>query len=497
MGAEIIAEKFALIKTKGSNGVSFTHIVEDTLLGRRAVVKVSDKLGTLGLDYLKSVNLAQESNISGILMPFEGGLLEEESGYYLAFPELGEPSLENYLRMGAPVTCREIVEISEQMLGILEVLHEAGFMHLFINTRNVFYRPRQGITLKDPALREDYFHFLLELVAAPDFYYFSPEVMDGMPPGAAADLYALGKLISRLLEEAVDAGVSGAEALALRLAERCCSAGGEEEDLSAADLRRELLQAKEASAGAEDSTGMQKNCDAAGCTHGNTLPASSHGPLFPHSRKNMKARRAWMTLVFLLALVLAVSIAFAYYFTGGEDGAPVLDGSGGSAAGEAKAAASFADRKMAGEEVAAGGCGVSGVVAETSKTEAAENGEVDAAGGEETHSGESEGGVSQESGHQDACADTTTADPSPAPPVASLSLSPPEGQSPLQVHLDASSSYDPDGSIVSYIWSCGGSGKSLYRVFESNVIPTTIAITLTVTDDGGHTASTTKYVTLY
>lgn len=76
-------------------------------------------------------------------------------------------------------------------------------------------------------------------------------------------------------------------------------------------------------------------------------------------------------------------------------------------------------------------------------------------------------------------------------------MSPDQGQSPLRVLLDASGSYDPDGRIVSYSWSCGGSGKSIYQVFESNLIPTRIAITLTVVDDRGDSVSTTRYVTLY
>ena len=156
MGGDIIAEKFALLKTRGSNGVSCTHIVEDTLLGERAVVKISDKLEDLGLEYLKAINLVREYSIPGLLVPFEGGILEEEAGYYLAFPELGEPSLENYLRMGAPITSGDILGIGEKILHILQALHGAGFCHLFINTRNVFYRPRGEVTLKDPALRQDF-----------------------------------------------------------------------------------------------------------------------------------------------------------------------------------------------------------------------------------------------------------------------------------------------------------------------------------------------------
>ena len=82
-------------------------------------------------------------------------------------------------------------------------------------------------------------------------------------------------------------------------------------------------------------------------------------------------------------------------------------------------------------------------------------------------------------------------------PVASFSASPSEGGSPLQVYLDGSSSYDPDGDIVSYQWSCGGSGVAVYRVFESSVIPARISITLTVTDSGGASASTARVITLY
>ena len=64
------------------------------------------------------------------------------------------------------------------------------------------------------------------------------------------------------------------------------------------------------------------------------------------------------------------------------------------------------------------------------------------------------------------------------------------GGSPLQVYLDAGASYDPDGSIVSYSWSCGERGGRLPDV-RGNVIPTRVSVTLTVTDDDGASPSTT------
>ncbi len=240
MGGEIIAEKFALLRTRGGNGVAVTHLVEDTLLGERAVVKVSEGLEDLAFEYLKTYNLARELDLPGLLMPLEGGLLEEEGGYYMAFPELGEPSLEDWMRTGGLLRCEEIMALALGMLRALEGLHGAGLVHLFLNPRNVFYRPGGHVTLKDPALRSCFFPRFLEEVAAPDFHYFSPSVMDGGPPGPEADLFALGRLVKLLLEEAGDADSSPCASWIAGLAQACTEAGIAGSAVSARDLLAEF-----------------------------------------------------------------------------------------------------------------------------------------------------------------------------------------------------------------------------------------------------------------
>lgn len=255
MGGEIIAERFSLLKTRGSNGLAFTHIVEDILDGRRLVVKVSDRLGILGLEYLKACNLISESGVEGLLLPLEGGLLDEggegEGGYYLAFPEVGEPSLENYLRMRAGITCGEVVYVLDRVLQVLDGLHRAGFLHLFLEPRNVFYLPRRAVTLKDPALRAEFFHPFLEMVASPDFSYLHPSLMDGGMPGPEADLYAAGKLAERLYLAAMDGDSSPMGEVVLRVARACMAAGekergvasgGEGADVRAGTIREEMAR---------------------------------------------------------------------------------------------------------------------------------------------------------------------------------------------------------------------------------------------------------------
>jgi PKD domain len=495
MGGEIIAEKFALLKTRGSNGVSCTHIVEDTLLGERAVVKISDKLEDLGFEYLKAINLAREYSIPGLLVPFEGGILEEEAGYYLAYPELGEPSLENYLRMGAPITIVDVLGISGKILHILEEMHGAGFCHLFINSRNVFYRPRGEITLKDPALKEEFFHPLLELVAVPDFSYFSPEVMDGGMPGEEADLYALGRLIERCLDQVSDSAGSCEETLARWLVERCRTAGkraGSTASEIRCELEREALAVEQAAlkgTGGTDGNGEPGERIAERIDRAGDSPAPKERR-YPRARRGRKSRVTGTIVVLALVVVLLCGIVGAYFFAVGGNETPAQARGGGSLAG--KEASSAAPQGIRGVSAVREEVFITGGTGDTQLVSVAES-----AADETASTGQAASGDRQETEAVKVPAAVPPTDPSAAVPVAAFTLSPGEGESPLRVYLDASASYDPDGSIVSYAWSCGGTGKCFYHVFESNIIPAVIPVTLTVTDDGGHSAQTTQYVTLY
>jgi len=85
------------------------------------------------------------------------------------------------------------------------------------------------------------------------------------------------------------------------------------------------------------------------------------------------------------------------------------------------------------------------------------------------------------------------------PPQAVFTVSPTQGQAPLTVHLDASASSDPDGSIVKYEWALNGepfdSGNPLSYTFTT-AFEYQGSITLTVTDNQGLTASTQQNVSI-
>jgi len=83
------------------------------------------------------------------------------------------------------------------------------------------------------------------------------------------------------------------------------------------------------------------------------------------------------------------------------------------------------------------------------------------------------------------------------PPVAQFIATPTQGNAPLTVNLDASTSNDSDGSIQNYQWKSSdgqtATGKNSYLVFGKIG---TYTITLTVTDNEGLTSTTQQTVTV-
>lgn len=92
-------------------------------------------------------------------------------------------------------------------------------------------------------------------------------------------------------------------------------------------------------------------------------------------------------------------------------------------------------------------------------------------------------------------------EPAPAtlPPVAVIVAQPESGTEPLEVQLDGTQSYDPDGGeIVSYQWKLGN-GQAAEGPQPSTTYPTsgTYEVELVVQDDEGETHATTRQIDVY
>jgi PKD domain len=83
------------------------------------------------------------------------------------------------------------------------------------------------------------------------------------------------------------------------------------------------------------------------------------------------------------------------------------------------------------------------------------------------------------------------------PPVASFTSTPPSAPTGTAIRFDGTSSYDLDGTVVSYSWAFGdGATGTGSIVTHSYTLAKAYTVTLTVTDNGGVTGSTSSQVTI-
>jgi len=73
-------------------------------------------------------------------------------------------------------------------------------------------------------------------------------------------------------------------------------------------------------------------------------------------------------------------------------------------------------------------------------------------------------------------------------PLADATVTPLNGAAPLEVTLDASDSFDPEGGPLSYLWDLGDGTQSEQRIVRKSYSPGVYVASLTVTDLGGASA---------
>ena len=85
----------------------------------------------------------------------------------------------------------------------------------------------------------------------------------------------------------------------------------------------------------------------------------------------------------------------------------------------------------------------------------------------------------------------------PVAPVAEFTVSVESGVAPLAVMFDATSSHDPDGEILEYLWDFGdGTLDSGPLVSHDYDTEGSFAVTLQVTDDCEHTSTASVVITV-
>lgn len=105
-------------------------------------------------------------------------------------------------RLQNPVTVQEALRYLTSIARALSSIHTAGIVHRDLKPSNIMLRPDDSLALIDFGLARP--AFAASSVTAPNVrvgspLYMSPEQIEGLPPDARCDLYALGVIFYELL----------------------------------------------------------------------------------------------------------------------------------------------------------------------------------------------------------------------------------------------------------------------------------------------------------
>ncbi|MFM7509798.1 MAG: PKD domain-containing protein, partial [Actinomycetota bacterium] len=87
--------------------------------------------------------------------------------------------------------------------------------------------------------------------------------------------------------------------------------------------------------------------------------------------------------------------------------------------------------------------------------------------------------------------------PANLPPIAAVNASGLSGKVPLTVNVDSNASFDPDGSIASYLWNFGdGAQATTASASHTYLVVGTYVLTLTITDNNGAVDTDSTIITV-
>jgi tRNA A-37 threonylcarbamoyl transferase component Bud32/CheY-like chemotaxis protein len=194
------------------------YLADSEELGERVAVKVHRHTdGDASTEdrerFMRECRLLSQLNHPSIADVYDFGVTDE--CHWLAMEYFPCGSLK--ARLQHPLTEAEAVSYAEQIGEALGAVHAAGIVHRDLKPSNVMVRADDRLALIDfglarPALAPSSVTSPNIRVGSP--YYMAPEQIEGLPPDARCDLYALGVLLHELLTGQLPyAGQSVAEVL--------------------------------------------------------------------------------------------------------------------------------------------------------------------------------------------------------------------------------------------------------------------------------------------
>ncbi len=195
--------RYELRGVLGHGGFAVVYRAFDPALGREVALKallpelaVSPELRGRFMNEARSLARLQHPNIVRV---FDIG--EAEGRPFFAMELIEGATLAGLAPAGRQLPLNEVVRVAASLASALDYIHAAGLVHRDIKAANVMVEPSGRVVLMDFGVARSLDQTRQTLAGAslgtPEA--MAPEQVRGLPAGPAADIYALGILVYRLL----------------------------------------------------------------------------------------------------------------------------------------------------------------------------------------------------------------------------------------------------------------------------------------------------------
>ena len=186
----------------GRGGMGVVYRVQQPLLRRELALKVLIP----GADPANMARLAREAAVLGALsghpnvVPIIATGVTAPGAPYLLMPFFSAGSVAGSLRARGQLPVVDVVHIGIAIAGALSVAHEGGIVHRDVKPENILLSDYGEPMIADfgiSRIADGYQTTAVQVSAT--LAHAAPEVIEGRPPSAATDIYALASTLHQLL----------------------------------------------------------------------------------------------------------------------------------------------------------------------------------------------------------------------------------------------------------------------------------------------------------
>lgn len=201
---DLLASRYRLEAILGAGGMGTVYAAHDSVLGRTVAIKLirEDLVGHpvyLSRFTQEAKTIAQLSSNPHILAIYDFGVTEEGLAYIVA-EHLRGRTLKSILKDPYQAARSWVLEMGVQVASALADMHAKGFVHGDLKPGNIFVVQTETLSLLTKVIDFGLSHQGARPAggAAPEGAvagtpaYLAPEVIAGLPPTDASDIYAFG-----------------------------------------------------------------------------------------------------------------------------------------------------------------------------------------------------------------------------------------------------------------------------------------------------------------